>query len=404
MYFCFREGTIRRLPGSVHRLLWAQVASQVGDAAFAVLIIWAVLQMTGSKVVVGAVATLNYLPVLLFGMVGGLAADRLPRRGILIASDAARSAIALSLPLLAYWGIGGPWTLAAGGFLLFTASAFFNPARDAYIPSLVEAGDLVAANAFIQTSLPAGWLFGPALCSLFLKWVEPVPLLGGVGLLFLVSVAFLLGLPPAPAAATGGAPLWRDVFSGLVASWKDVRLRWLMVITAVDNLFIMGPAVVGTPILVRDILKAQGSAYALMEALMALGVFAGLPLTARLNKRLPQGSILIAGLALDGITYLPLYWTTSVWAAGIFIALHGLSIPMITVTRSSLIQRIAPPEQMGRIFALVSIMVLGLTAVSSGLTGLCATLVPVNAIFGAIALLATLTGLSALFSREFRRA
>ena len=150
--------------------------------------------------------------------------------------------------------------------------------------------------------------------------------------------------------------------------------------------------------------KRLGSAYALMEALMALGVFAGLPLTARLNKRLPQGSILIAGLALDGITYLPLYWTTSVWAAGLFIALHGLSIPMITVTRSSLIQRIAPPEQMGRIFALVSIMVLGLTAVSSGLTGLCATLVPVNAIFGAIALLATLTGLSALFSREFRRA
>jgi len=86
------------------------------------------------------------------------------------------------------------------------------------------------------------------------------------------------------------------------------------------------------------------------------------------------------------------------------IALHGLSIPMITVTRSSLIQRIAPPEQMGRVFALVSIMVFGLTAVSSGLTGLCATVVPVNVIFGVIAVLAALTGLSALFSREFRRA
>jgi len=395
---------IRRLPGDVYRLLWAQVASQVGDAAFAVLIIWAVLQMTESRAVVGAVAALNYLPVLLLGMVGGLAADRLPRRGIMIVSDAARSAVALSLPALAYVGLGGPWVLAAGGFLLFTASAFFNPARDAYIPSLVDSKDLVAANALVQTSLPAGWLFGPALCSLFLKWVEPVPLLGGVGLLFLVSVAFLLGLPPALPATRESAPPAKAIFEGLAASWRDVRLRWLMLITAVDNLFIMGPAIVGTPILVKDILKSQGQVYALMEALMALGVFAGLPLTARLNKRFSQGWILIAGIALDGITYLPLLWTKSVWGAGLAIALHGLSIPMITVTRSSLIQRIAPPEQMGRVFALVSIMVFGLTAVSSGLTGLCATVVPVNVIFGVIAVLAALTGLSALFSREFRRA
>lgn len=171
------------------------------------------------------------------------------------------------------------------------------------------------------------------LCSLFLKWVEPVPLFGGVGLLFLVSVAFLLGLPPAPVAATGGATPAKALFAGLTASWGDVRLRWLMLITAVDNLFIMGPAVVGTPILVKDVLKSGGDVYALMEALMALGVFAGLPLTARLNRRFPQGLILIAGLVLDAITYLPLLWTTSVWATGLAIALHGVSIPMITVTR-----------------------------------------------------------------------
>ena len=395
---------VRRLPGSAYKLLWAQVASQVGDASFAVLIIWAVLQMTDSRAVVGAVATLNYLPVLLFGMIGGLAADRLPRRGIMIASDAARSAVALSVPVLAYAGLGGPWMLAAAGFLLFTASAFFNPARDAYIPSLVDSKDLVAANALVQMSLPAGWLFGPALCSLFLKWIEPVPLLCGVGLLFLVCVAFLLRLPPAPAAARERVPPAKAIFEGLAVSWKDVRLRWLMLITAVDNLFIMGPAVVGTPILVKDVLKSQGQVYALMEALMALGVFAGLPLTARLNKRFSQGRILIAGIALDGITYLPLLWTKSVWGAGLAIALHGLSIPMITVTRSSLIQRIAPPGQMGRVFALISMMVFGLTAVSSGLTGLCATIVPVNIIFGVIAVLAALTGLSALFSREFRKA
>ncbi len=88
----------RRLPGKVYCLLWAQIASQMGDAAFCVLLLWAVLGMTDDKSLVGAVAMFNYLPILLFGMVGGLAADRFPRRGLMMASDGARAAIALSVP------------------------------------------------------------------------------------------------------------------------------------------------------------------------------------------------------------------------------------------------------------------------------------------------------------------
>ena len=393
-----------RLPGNVHRLLWAQVASQVGDAAFTVLLLWTVLDISDSKLVLGAAATLNYLPILLFGMLGGLAADRLPRRGLMVASDAVRAFISLTLPALALGGVANPWVLASAGFLLYTASAFFNPARDAYIPSLVHSDDLVRANALVQISMPAGWLFGPALVSAFLNWVAPLPLFAGVGALFLVSVAFLLRLPAAPPASAGSAAPARALFEGLVLSWKDARLRWLLVITAVDNLLIMGPAVVGTPLFVKSILNEGGSVFALLEALLALGVFVGLPITTRLNRHVGQGKLLILGITLDGLTYLPLLWTTSVWSAGLAVCLHGLSIPLITVTRASLIQRIVPAEQLGRVFALVSIMVFGLTALSSGLTGLAATLVPVNVIFGAIAVGAALCGLPALLSREFRRA
>ncbi|HUK11678.1 MAG TPA: MFS transporter [Thermoanaerobaculaceae bacterium] len=385
-------------------LLWAQVASQMGDAAFGVLLIWAVLEMTDSKPVVGAVATLNYLPVLLFGMVGGLAADRASRRGIMVASDSARAAIALSLPLLGAAGLLGPWVLAAAGFALFTASAFFNPARDAAVPSLVAAEDLVAANSIVQISVPLGWLFGPALCTLFLAWVPVVELFTGCGVLFLVSVAFLARLPRTPVTPHGGEPALAALAAGLRVAWRDVRLRWLLVITAVDNLFIMGPAVVGTPLFVKGILHAPGQVYALAEATLALGVVVGLPLTARLNRAVSQGRVLILGILLDGITYLPLLWVSSAAGLCTAMALHGVSIPMITVTRASLVQRITPAGQLGRVFALISIGVTGLTAVSSGLTGVAAALVPVNVIFGAIAVLAALCAPAAWSSREFRDA
>jgi MFS family permease len=392
------------LPRRVWLLLFAQVASQMGDAAFCVLLLWAALGMTEDKAIVGAVAMFNYLPILLFGMVGGLAADRFPRRGLMVASDGARAAIALSVPILGTLGLLGPWTLAAAGFCLFTASAFFNPARDAYIPSLVAREDLPRANALVQVSVPMGWLFGPALCSAFLPWLSPVSLVGGVGLLFLVSVAFLMGLPGVPSARKEGARPAKAIFEGLVVAWRDVRLRWLLVITAADNLLIMGPAIVGTPILVKARYGGTGSGYALMEAALAVGVFAGLPLTSWLNRRVGQGRLLIVGIFLDGITYLPLLWIDHLWAAGITIALHGVSIPLITVTRASLVQRIAPPEQLGRVFALIGITVLGLTAASSGLTGLAATLLPMNIIFGIIAVGAALCGPAAWFSRGFRDA
>ena len=376
----------------------------MGDAAFGVLLLWAVLQLTSSKVVLGAVATLNYVPVLLFGMVGGLAADRLPRRALMIAADAARALVALSLPLLALAGVLDPWWLAGGGFLLFTASAFFNPARDAAIPDLVPASDLVAANALVQTSVPLGWLLGPAACSLLLPWYDPVKLFAVVGGLFLLSVGFLLRLPRLPVTRRAAAGSGSELFAGLAVAWRDVRLRWLLAITAADNLLIMGPAVVGVPLLVKEVLHGGGREYALLEAALALGVLLGLPLATRLNRLHGQGRILIAGIFLDGITYLPLLWLRDARAVGLVIVLHGVAIPMITVTRSSLVQRITPAEHLGRVFALIGMAVIGLAAASLGLTGLAATLVPVNVLFGVAAVGASLCGGLAALSREFREA
>jgi MFS family permease len=190
----------------------------------------------------------------------------------------------------------------------------------------------------------------------------------------------------------------------LAVCFRDARLGWLLVITAADNLFIMGPAVVGTPLFVKQVLDGSGSAYAVLEALLALGVFAGLPLTAWLNRRTGRGKVLILGIFLDGITYLPLLWVHSLWAAGLAVCFHGISIPLITVTRTSLVQEVAPPASLGRVFALIQITVLGFTAISSGLTGLAASRVPVPLIFGAIAVAAALCGPAAWLSRKFREA
>lgn len=386
-------------------LLAAQMASQMGDAGFTVLLLWAVLERTNDKMVVGAAAALNYLPILLFSMVGGMAADRLPRRGLMVGSDALRALLCFSLPLCALAGWDTPWVLAAAGFGLFTASAFFGPARDAYIPFLAKGGDLTATNALIQLSMPVGWLFGPAIVAALLPIASTAKLFSVVGGLFALSALLLLLLPREPVTPRGEkSSAVREFFAGLAACKEDSRLLWLLAITAVDNLFIMGPAVVGTPLLVKEVLGGTGSSYAILEALLALGVFVGIPLTTWLGKRVGQGKILILGIFLDGVTYLPLAFAGELWIVGVAIAFHGISIPLITVTRTSLVQRIAPPEMLGRIFALLQITVLGFTAISSGLTGWIATTVSVPVIFGVISICAALCAPLAWSSKRFREA
>ena len=392
------------MTAGIRNLLWAQVASQMGDAAFTVLLFWAVLERSDSPWVLGAAAALNYLPILLFGLPGGLAADRLPRRGLMVAADAVRAVLCLAVPLLAAAHLDSPWILAAVGFGVFTAPAFFNPARDAMIPFLARGGDLVKANARIQVSVPLGWLLGPGACLLFLAWFPTQALFSGVGALFLVSVGFLLFLPAEAAVPRGAGRLGAEVFGGLSVAWRDGRLRILLLLTAADNLLIMGPAIVGTPLFAKSVLGGSGRTYALLEASLALGAVAGIPLAEWLNRRFGQGKVLLWGIAADGLTYLPLLWVSSTWAASLTVLLHGVSIPLITVTRTAMVQRIAPAEHLGRIFALSGMTVIGLTALSSGLTGVLSSAVPVNVLFGAVAVLAALCAPAAALSRAFREA
>ena len=102
---------------------------------------------------------------------------------------------------------------------------------------------------------------------------------------------------------------------------------------------------------------------------------------------------LLWGIVLDGATYLPFLWIRSYPVALVFIAFHGLAIPLITVTRTTLVQRIVPPDFQGRVFALIQLTVLGFMALSSLFTGVLADHIPIPWVFFMPGVLGTLTGL-----------
>ncbi|MDP2361142.1 MAG: MFS transporter [bacterium] len=402
---------LRRRP-DLRRLWIGEVVSQAGDSLFQIALLWLMLELTGSSGLTGLVAMSGYLPILLFGLPAGALVDRLDRRRVMLGANLARAALVLVLPLLAAAAWLGPATLGLVTFAMACFSAHFNPARDAIVPELAAPSELRDANTLVQSGWQLALLAGPGLAGLLVPWTGERHLFSATGLAYLVSALFIWRLrtrrpagatPPSPLAAELRRSL-AEVRSGLRLARSDRRLWAILLVTAADNLFIMGPAIVGTPLFVKQVLQDGSGDYAFLLTAYAAGMITGSLLLSRFGGRWRDSRLLLWGIVLDGITFLPLLWVTSFAGAWWTLFVHSLMIPLIVIPRPTLIQRLVPRDFHGRVFSMISVAVTGLSAVSVALTGLVAEWVPIATIFGAIAVLGAATGLAGWSIREFRDA
>ena len=193
-----------------------------------------------------------------------------------------------------------------------------------------------------------------------------------------------------------------EVKSGLSYISANRPILILIIMTSINNLFIMGPAIIGIPVFVREILNEDFTTLAILESAMALGMLCGSFIIIKFFKNLSLVKILFFGIIFDGITYSFLYFTNSTWLAIIILFIHGLGIPLIVVSRTNLIQKYIPNEFRGRIFSMVNMSVLGTTAISSMLTGFSLEFISVQTLFLIIGLCAMSTMMIGYFSKEFR--
>jgi MFS family permease len=356
-------------------LFWTgQFVSQTGDAVFTSAVVWLAASLMRRESATAFVVFLGAVPFLLLGPLAGAWVDRGDRRRIMVASDLVRAGLLVAMPIVATgWGLS--YGLVAGTTLLVAAASTpFLPARDALVPRLAEGRPLATYNAAFQTSGPLAQVAGLWLGGVFLGTSRDDPtgvlwVVAADGVTFLVSAVTLAMLVLPPLAAGTPPPrarrLWADAADGLRAAAKDPFLRALLVLTALDNLAIMGPAIVGAAHYVRDDLGLGPRHLAWFEGAMALGFLVGALLLVRVGTRWPAGRVLLVGMTLDGLTYVPLAFVRDYGVALATVVVHGAFIPFIVVARTSLLQRHVPAERAGRVFALVDVTVAGMTALSA---------------------------------------
>ena len=160
----------------------------------------------------------------------------------------------------------------------------------------------------------------------------------------------------------------------------------------------------GTPIFVREILHETADKYAFTQIAFAVGMLTGTLFLNLFGKRFRNSQVLLWGIVLDGITFLPLLWVRTFPGMFLTLMVHSLVIPMIIIPRPTLIQKIVPSHLQGRIFSMISVAVVGFTAISMALTGVISEWIPINQLYAIIALLAAACGAVGWLIKDFRTA
>jgi DHA3 family tetracycline resistance protein-like MFS transporter len=207
--------------------LWSgQTISAMGDGAFFTALAWQVLVLTGSAGAMGIVLVAESIPLVLFMLIGGVVADRLPRRLTLLWSDGGRAVVTLIVAALGFTHHLVFWHLIVLGALFGLADAFFRPAIQSIPPELVPVEDLPSANALSSFTRSVTTLIGPAIGATLVTIASPAGAFAFDGLTFIISAVCLVLMgrvdrQPRPAVSPAPSLASATMAAGSVRSGVD---------------------------------------------------------------------------------------------------------------------------------------------------------------------------------------
>jgi MFS family permease len=339
-----------RLP-AYRRLLLAQAVSEVGNWLTSVALILLIVRLTEHPAAAAWVVLAKLVPRMLIYPFGGVLADRLDRRQLMIATDLARAGLAVSLLLVQ--SVDGLWWALTATALAQALASLFNPAAMAVVPAVAPPERLAPANALIDVVKEVAFFVGPMLGALVIAaaGVELAFLLDAGT--FIVSALFLVGLRGLPRPASTRAPL--AVRRELAEGWAAVRSqRSLLVLFVVQ--VILGALIAAVNVLLVPMLVTHWSAPEATLGWLYAAIGAGCLLGALLATRLSPGGYMrtaLSMLGLIGAATLGLGLVPWLGPALALLFVIGLVLMVGDVASFSAIQASVADDRLGRVFGLL---------------------------------------------------
>ncbi len=333
------------------KLFVGQAVSVVGTIFTTVALPFAVLDLGGSATDIGLVAAANLVPLLVFLLVGGVWADRLPRQRVMLVADLCRAALQVVAATLLVSGTAHIWHLVLLQIALGTCEAFFRPAHTGLVPQTVSPERLQQANGLLSVANNVSLTVGAALGGVIVAAVGAGWAIGLDGLTFLVSAAFLWRQrprPPPPAAAPPSDPGFaRD----LAAGWREfVSHTWLWVMVAGASAFLFfvdAPAGVLGPVVAKASYNGP-STFGFIMAAMGLGQITGSLAAMRWRPERPL-LVVAAGMSFTAIPLALLAVRAPVAPLFVAFAVMGIEWGLFDTFWVTCVQQHVAPDALSRV-------------------------------------------------------
>ncbi|MBI5959580.1 MAG: MFS transporter [Chloroflexi bacterium] len=369
----------RALHNPNYRNYWiGQVISITGSWMQTTAQAWLVLQITGSALSLGTVAALQFLPVTLLALYGGVIADRLRKHHALVFTQFALMiqafifGLLVALDVIQLWHI---YLLAAAQGLV---SALDTPVRQAFVVEMVGRDDLPNAIALNSMVFNTARILGPSMAGIIIDQIGIAPALWLNAVSFLAVLIALLrmntALLHAARPATNGSATKR-LIEGVSYAWHTPAILSILICVGAIGTFGFNYSVM-LPLLARFILKTDATGFGTLGSFVGIGSLLAALVTAYLTQITMRRLLLGAGafsLCFALVALSQVYFVTAIFLVGM-----GFAGVTFAASSNTLLQLLAPDEMRGRIMSLHVLLFMGTTPIGGFFIGALSDVVGVS--------------------------
>ncbi len=351
--------------------LWfsGQVVSLIGTWMQSTAQGYLIYQITGSPAYLGLVGFVSGLPTWLFTLFGGVIADRLPRRTLLVITQTAMLVLAFILAGLTFMNLVKPWHIIVLAFLLGTANAFDAPARLSFVLELVPREDMTNAIALNSTMFNIGTVVGPAVAGLTYAALGPAWCFTLNGLSFIAVIVALLMMRIAlvkepPRQQTPIA----DLMEGLRYVTSHSLIRSLIGYVGLVSIFGLGMMTL-LPAWAKDVLHGNVMTNGLLISARGLGSLISALMLASLYKLKMQGKLWTIGSLVMPIMLFIFAWIRWLPLSLLILVGIGWAFMMIVNNSNAIVQSHVSDKLRGRVMSVYTLIFFGSMPLGSLLAG-----------------------------------
>ena len=360
-----------------YRLLWlGQLCTSMGQWMDQVARGWLVYDLTGSPFLLGAVTATRALPLLFFGVLAGVVADRFGRKSQLIISQIGNGLINLLLAILVLTHHVEVWHVFATGFVAGTLQAFQQPARQALISDLVGERHIMNAVALNSAVLNLSRSIGPAVAGYLIAWVGSDGSYFAQSLIYFVATiwTFQMRVPKKSLAQERNRE--ESLLAGLQEGFRYIRNNetvLMLLVLALVPLLLGQPYSSLLPVFAKEVLSIGAQGLGFLYTAAGLGALIGALYIAAAGHFQHQGRLLLGGAGLFGVGLVGLSLSSWLPISLACLAIIGFANTSYNALANAILQTGTPPELRGRVLS-VYLLNRGLVPLGTLFAGTLATL------------------------------